>query len=249
MSDLVAKDSFLDADGERSLRVSAGMGVLFEMGGYERLARNVATVPDLADPFARRLLAGVRDTLYSEEVDAFRDYPGLRDRLDSLVRTYGRTLPSDIDAIVLESLLDVAPETLAVRGEALIRDLETRAETGDTEGFAETVTPLTRDHFRRHLGIAHNNVAHYWRLAGHLENALHHQMRAVAVLNATGGLGTIPAIDRRYALAAVLMEMAAAVYDEARRLDLDLTRAGNPARLEASELEYPVLKSLGEEAR
>lgn len=249
MSDLIAKDSFLDADGERSLRVSTGMGVLFEMGGYERLARNVSTVPELADPFARRLLAGVRDALYAEDEDAFKDYAGLRDRLESLVRTYGRTLPSDIDAIVLESLLDVAPETLAARGEALIADLEARTESGDTLGFAETTTPLTREHFRRHQGIAHNNVAHYWRLAGHLENALHHQMRAVALLNATGGLGTIPAIDRRYALAAVLMEMAAAVYAEARSLDDELTRVGSPARLEASELEYPILKSLGDDPR
>lgn len=240
----IGKDSFVDADRERSIGITPGMGVLYRMGGFERLARNVTTVPKLADAEAQRELEAVRNELYRDGDDAFKYYPRLQERLEALIQTHGRTLQVDIDLLVVRSLTGELPAELATQGEALIADLRARAESGDTTGFAATQYPLTREHFRRHQGIAHNNVAHYWHGARDVERAVWHQEQAVAILNETGGLGVIPAVDRRYALAALLVEYALEAFAEARKMDEELQTQGAPARLNASELEYPLLEML-----
>lgn len=240
----IGKDSFVDADRERSIGVTPGMGVLYRMGGFERLSRNVTTVPKLADVEAQRELEAIRNELYRDDEDAFKYYPRLQERLEALVQAHGRTLQIDIDLLVVRSLTGELPAELATQGEALIADLQRRAETGDTTGFAPTQYPLTREHFRRHQGIAHNNVAHYWHGARDVERAVWHQEQAVSILNETGGLGVIPAIDRRYALAALLAEYAREVFEEARKMDMELQNQGGNARLGASELEYPLLETL-----
>lgn len=245
----VGKDSFVDADRDRSIGVTPGMGVLYRMGGFERLSRNVTTVPKLADVEAQRELEAIRNELYRDDEEAFKYYPRLQERLEALVQSHGRTLQIDIDLLVVRSLTGELPSELATQGEALIADLQSRAESGSTEGFASTQYPLTREHFRRHQGIAHNNVAHYWHGARDVERAVWHQEQAVAILNETGGLGVIPAIDRRYALAALLLEYAQAAYDEAQRMDADLQSEGSRPRIDASELEYPLLEALRAKSR
>lgn len=245
----IGKDSFVDADRERSIGVSPGMGVLYRMGGFERLSRNVTTVPKLADADAQRELEAIRNELYRDGEDAFKYYPHLQERLEALVQAHGRSLQIDIDLLVVRSLTGALPAELATQGEALITDLQTRSRSGDASGFAATQYPLTADHFRRHQGIAHNNVAHYWHGAGDIERAVWHQEQAVAILNETGGLGVIPAVDRRYALAALLLEYASEVYGEARRMDEELQAQGAADRLAGSELEYPLLEMLAAKTR